>query len=196
MKQVNQKFGINIFMSRVSFAILRIIIFLIVVAISVWIYSIRDNASDLAAFGYPGIFIISVLANATVLLPAPTLAVVFTIGGLTVFNPFIVGIVAGLGSGVGELTGYMAGYSGQAVIEQMDIYNKISPYVEKYGAIAIFVLALVPNPLFDLVGIAAGTLKVSLRNFLVWCILGKVVKMLIFAYAGAYSIGWVFDFIK
>ena len=95
--------------------ILRIISLLAVVAISIWIYSIRDQASELAAFGYPGIFIISILANATVLLPAPGVAVVFTMGGI--LNPFFLGIVAGIGSAIGELSGYMAGYSGQAVIE-------------------------------------------------------------------------------
>ena len=72
--------------------ILRIISLLAVVAISIWIYTIRNQASELAAFGYPGIFIISILANATVLLPAPGVAVVFTMGGI--LNPFILGIVA------------------------------------------------------------------------------------------------------
>ena len=86
--------------------ILRIISLLAVVAISVWIYSIRNHATELAAFGYPGIFIISILANATVLLPAPGVAVVFTMGGM--LNPFFLGIVAGIGSAIGELSGYMA----------------------------------------------------------------------------------------
>jgi len=172
--------------------ILRIISLLAVIAISVWIFSIRDKASQLAAFGYPGIFIISILANATVLLPAPGVMVVFTMGGI--FNPLIVGIVAGVGSAIGELSGYMAGYSGQAVIERGHIYDRIHPYINKYGAATIFVLAAVPNPFFDLGGIAAGALKMPVRTFLTWCILGKIIKMLFFAYAGAYSIDWLFKF--
>ncbi|MCX6064619.1 MAG: hypothetical protein NT121_02545, partial [Chloroflexi bacterium] len=108
----------------------RVLSLLAVIAISVWIFSIRDKASELAAFGYPGIFVISILANATVLLPAPGVAVVFAMGGI--FNPLIVGVVAGVGSGIGELSGYLAGYSGQAVIERGNIYNKIHPYIEKY----------------------------------------------------------------
>ncbi|MCX6080682.1 MAG: VTT domain-containing protein [Chloroflexi bacterium] len=174
--------------------ILRIISLLAVVAISVWIFSIRDKASELAVFGYPGIFIISILANATVLLPAPGVAVVFTMGGL--FNPFILGIVAGTGSAIGELSGYMAGYSGQAVIEKSDIYNRIHPFIDKYGAATVFVLAAIPNPFFDLGGVAAGVLKMPLRTFLTWCVLGKIVKMWMFAYAGAYSIDWLARFIK
>jgi membrane protein YqaA with SNARE-associated domain len=174
--------------------LLRILSFLAVVAISVWVFSLRDKASELAAFGYPGIFIVSFLANATVILPAPGVAVVFAMGG--VFNPLIVGIVAGIGSGLGEMTGYLAGYSGQAVIERGGIYDKIHPYIEKYGSATIFVLAAIPNPFFDLGGIAAGALKMPVRTFLFWCILGKIVKMLIFAYAGAYSIDWLFKFLN
>ena len=170
--------------------LLRVLSLLAVIVISVWVFSIRGKTKELRAFGYPGIFVISILANATVLLPAPGVAVVFTMGGMAAFNPLIVGIVAGVGSGIGELSGYLAGYSGQAVIERGDIYKKIHPYIEKYGPATLFVLAAVPNPFFDLGGVAAGALKMPVRTFLLWCILGKIVKMIFFAYAGAYSIGW------
>jgi len=175
-------------------AILRILSLVAVVVISLWIFSIRDKASELAAFGYPGIFVISFLANATVLLPAPGVAVVFAMG--SIFNPAIVGIVAGLGSALGELSGYMAGYSGQAVIERSSMYDRIHPYIVKYGPLTILVLATVPNPFFDLAGVAAGALKIPLRTFLLWCSIGKIIKMLIFSYAGALSIDWLQNIIQ
>lgn len=174
--------------------LLRIVSLVAVVAISVWIFSIRDKTAQLAAFGYPGVFVISLLANATVLLPAPGVAVVFAMG--SIFNPFILGVVAGVGSALGELSGYLAGYSGQAVIERADIYERIKPYVSKYGGAAIFVLAAIPNPFFDLGGIAAGALKIPISTFLVWCILGKIIKMFLFAYAGAHSINWLYEIMK
>ncbi len=173
--------------------ILRIISFLAVVGISIFIFLIRDKASQLTALGYPGIFIISILANATVILPAPGVAIVFTMG--SVFNPLYVGIIAGIGSAIGELSGYMAGYSGQAVIEHGGIYDRIHPLMENYGSATIFVLAAIPNPFFDLGGIAAGALKMPIRTFLTWCILGKIIKMLLFAYAGALSLDWLAKFL-
>lgn len=169
--------------------ILRILSLLVVVAISVWIFSIRDQTEHLATFGYPGIFFISILANATVILPAPGIALVYTFGA--VLNPLFVGIVAGIGSGLGELSGYLAGYSGQGLITKTAAYNKIHPFIKKYGGGAIFVLSIIPNPFFDLAGIASGALKIKVGDFLVWCIAGKIIKMLIFAYAGAYSIDWL-----
>jgi uncharacterized membrane protein YdjX (TVP38/TMEM64 family) len=49
----------------------------------------------------------------------------------------------------------------------------------------VLLLAFLPNPLFDLTGIAAGALKMPLRAFLLWCWIGKTSKMLLVALAGA-----------
>ncbi len=174
--------------------VLRILILLAVIAISVYIFMIRDQAQKFAAYGYPGIFLISVLANATLLLPAPGVAIVFAMGG--VFNPFIVGIVAGAGSTVGELSGYMAGFSGQVLAERTKIYERIEHWMEHYGTLTIFILAAIPNPFFDLGGMAAGALKMPIHKFLLSCLVGKIIKMWIFAYAGAYSINWLFNLMK
>lgn len=169
--------------------IYRILSLMFVVVISLWVYSIKDQTEQLKAFGYPGIFIISVLANATVILPAPGIALVYTFGAF--LNPLIVGIVAGIGSAIGELSGYLAGYSGQGIVTKTAAYEKVHPFIEKYGGLAILLLAAVPNPFFDLAGIASGALKIKVRVFLFWCVIGKIIKMLIFSYAGALSIDWL-----
>ena len=63
--------------------------------------------------------------------------------------------------------------------------------MRRYGASPRFVLAAIPNPFFDLAGMAAGALRMPLLPFLFWCLLGKSIKMLFFAYTGAYSIEWL-----
>jgi uncharacterized membrane protein YdjX (TVP38/TMEM64 family) len=165
-----------------------------VIAITVYIYYVRDRADELARYGYPGIFLLSILANATIILPAPGLAIVFAAGG--VFAPFGVGLAAGAGATLGELSGYLAGFSGQAVIEQRGVYNRIESWMKRYGPATIMALAFIPSPLFDLAGVAAGALKMPVHKFLLWCALGKIPKMLVFAYAGAYSVDWLVRWIK
>ena len=171
--------------------ILRVVALLAVVAISVYIFSIRDRADQFVAYGYPGVFLISILANATVLLPAPGVAIVFAMGG--VFNPFIVGIVAGAGAAIGEMSGYIAGFGSQVVVERMKLYNRIKDWTQRYGVWTILILAAIPNPFFDLAGMAAGALKMPIRKFVLVCLIGKIIKMWIFAYAGAYSINWLIN---
>lgn len=162
------------------------------IAISVYVYSIRDQAPELAKYGYPGIFLLSILANATVLLPAPGVLFVFAMGAI--FNPFWVAIASGLGASIGELSGYMAGFSGQALVERADIYHRLQTWMENnqfLSYIAILLLAFIPNPLFDLAGISAGTLKMPVIRFLFFCAIGKILKMLLFAYAGASAVDWL-----
>lgn len=174
--------------------LLRILAVLAVIGVSIYIYSLRERVDEFAAYGYPGIFMIMLLANATVFLPAPGVAVVFAMG--SVFHPLGVAFAAGAGGAIGELTGYLAGYGGQAVVENTKIYNRISPWINKYGAWMILVLSAFPNPFFDLAGIAAGVAKIPFWQFLLACWAGQTIKMAMFAYAGAYSIDWFVKFFQ
>ena len=167
---------------------------LVVVGITVYIYSIRDHVEQFEQFGYAGIFLIALMANATVLLPAPGVAIIYAMGA--VFNPLGVGLAAGTGGAFGELSGYLAGFSGQAVVENMDIYNRFKPWVDKYGGWAILVLSAIPNPFFDIAGIAAGIAKMPIQTFLLFTWIGQIIKMTTFAFAGHYSLAWIENLIK
>lgn len=169
--------------------VLRILAVLAVVGITVYVYSIRDRVEEFAELGFFGAFLIMLIANATVILPAPGLAVIFAMGG--VLSPLGVGLSAGLGGALGEVTGYLAGYSGQAAVENTQTYHRLLPWVQKYGAWVILLLSAFPNPFFDAAGIAAGIAKIPVWQFLLACWVGVTIKTLIFAYAGAYSIDWV-----
>ena len=165
-----------------------------VIAITIYIFNIREQVSRFAGFGYPGIFLIALLANATVLLPAPGVAIIYAMGAI--FNPFAVGLAAGTGGTLGELSGYLAGFSGQAVVEKTNVYVRIKPWVDKYGGWAILVLSAIPNPFFDVAGIAAGMAKMPIQVFLLFTLIGQLIKMTLFALAGHYSITLLSNFMK
>jgi membrane protein DedA with SNARE-associated domain len=174
--------------------ILRILALSGVIAITIYIFNIREQVSRFAGFGYPGIFLIALLANATVLLPAPGVAIIYAMGAI--FNPFAVGLAAGTGGTLGELSGYLAGFSGQAVVEKTNVYVRIKPWVDKYGGWAILVLSAIPNPFFDVAGIAAGMAKMPIQVFLLFTLIGQLIKMTLFALAGHYSITLLSNFMK
>lgn len=166
--------------------ILRVLALLVVILITVYIYSIRERVDRFASYGYSGAFLIALMANATVFLPAPGVAVVFAMGNI--FNPLGVALAAGAGGALGELSGYMAGFSGQAIVERTNVYERINPWVKKYGAWTILILSAIPNPFFDVAGVAAGISKMSLYKFLSACWIGQTVKMTMFAYAGFFTL--------
>ena len=168
----------------------RIMALFVVIGLSIFIFTLRDQAEQLAIYGYPGIFVLSFMAYATVLLPAPGVAVVFTMG--SIFNPIGVALAAGTGATLGELSGYLAGFSGQAVVERVEVYERLTRWMKKNGSLTIFLLAAIPNPFFDLAGLAAGSLKMPVVRFFIFCWMGEVVKMGIFAFAGASALNILF----
>ena len=171
----------------------RVLALVAVIAITVYIFSIRYQLEQLETYGYPGIFLLSFLANGTVILPAPGVALTFAFGA--VLHPVGVALAAGSGAALGELTGYLAGYSGRGVFENNKFYKRIVVWTEQHGGWAIMILAFIPNPLFDLAGAAAGALGMPIRIFLFWVWIGKTLKMLLFALAGAASIDWISNLI-
>jgi uncharacterized membrane protein YdjX (TVP38/TMEM64 family) len=150
--------------------------------ISASVFVISDRIEQFGLYGYPGVFVISLLGNATIIFPAPSLAVVSVVGSM--LNPFLVGLCAGIGEALGELTGYLAGVSGRAVIENRERYERIVKWTHKYGLWVIFGLSVFPNPLFDLAGIAAGALGIPVARFLLVCWAGKTIKTILFALGG------------
>lgn len=177
-------------LSKPVLNIIRLFVLLAVIALTIVLVINREKIQALQAYGYPGIFLFSILANATIFLPVP--GVVFTSAMGAIFNPLFVSIAAGSGAALGELSGYLAGFSGQAVVEDSARYERVVRWMEKYGDITILVLAFIPNPLFDLAGIIAGILKMPIWKFLIFCVIGKILKMMMFAYAGS----WVIDLLE
>lgn len=182
-----EKPAVSTLSKRVLTALPRILALALVAALSLYIYSIRDQAEQFSAYGYPGIFILAFLAYATVLMPAPGAAIIFTMGA--VFNPLIVGLVAGAGAALGEVSGYLVGYSSQAVIERAALYERVRHWMGHNGGLTILVLSALPNPAFDLAGLAAGALRMPVRKFLFWCWIGETIKMTVFALAGEGLLG-------
>jgi uncharacterized membrane protein YdjX (TVP38/TMEM64 family) len=175
-------------------AIARVLALLMAIAITVLVYLIQDQVDILRRYGYLGIFLLSILANATVILPAPGIALTFTLGGL--LNPISVALASGAGAAIGELTGYLAGFGSKEIFDENVTYQRLKSYMERHGAITIMIIAFIPNPFFDLAGAAAGALEIPVSRFLLWAWIGKTFKMLVIALAGSASIDWLNDLLN
>jgi uncharacterized membrane protein YdjX (TVP38/TMEM64 family) len=142
-------------------------------------------------YGLVVLFALNALANATLILPVPGLAL--TVVAATVADPFVVGVVAGVGQTVGELTGYLAGASGRSALGADARTRRMAGWMRRWGAPILFVLAALPNPLFDVAGIIAGATRMPLRLYLVAAGAGKIVKNLVLAYATTLGMGWLLE---
>ena len=169
---------------------ISILTLVFVIAVTVGLFVFRDRFAHLPVVGYPVVFLLSLLANATLILPLPGVALASILGANSSFSPLGVAVAMGLGAATGELTGYLAGYSGRSVLQRANSYDRVRELMGKYGGWAVLVLAFIPNPLFDIAGITAGALKMPVLKYLFWCAIGKILKMLVFALAGNQIVQW------
>ncbi len=130
------------------------------------------------------VFLANLLSSATILVPAPGVA--FTLAAATVFDPAFVAIAAGTGDAIGEMTAYWVGYVGERIIvdEHVPAYQKAVSWMDRYGAWAVFGIALVPILPYDLIGMAAGALKIKWWKCFLATLSGKMPRAFLVAYLG------------
>lgn len=146
----------------------------------------RERLVEYERYGFLGIFITMLLGSATVVLPMPGLAIVYVAG--SIWNPLLVGLVASIGDAMGEATGYLAGYAGQGLVENTAIYRHFEKWMRRNGLLTIFLVSAIPNPFFDLVGVAAGASRFPAKWFFLATWVGKTIKDVTVALAGYYSL--------
>lgn len=162
--------------------LLQALALFLAVGVSLVIFLMRARIQNLGDYGYIGVFLISIAVSATIILPAPGWIIIATLG--TILNPYLVGIISAAGATIGELTGYMLGYGGRIAIKDVPLYERMVKWMHRWGSWVIFVLALIPNPLFDVAGAVAGALRLPVWKFLLFGFLGRLPKHIAYAALG------------
>ena len=182
--------------SRTSDLKIQLIALLLgIVAVSVvfviWMFVGGLSNSDWwKTLGYPGVFFLSLLASGGMVFPIPSLAATCGAAGLGL-NLIVVGILAGIGETLGELVGYSIGFGGQSVVQRRRIYKRARAWMIRWGIGVLFFLSIIPNPIFDFVGIAAGALRYPMKRFLIIVWVGKTLKGLIIAHTCFWIVEWI-----
>jgi len=146
-----------------------------------------------AKYGYIGALIISFLAGATVLVPVPSVFIVFSLGA--VLNPLYVGIIAGVGEAVGSMVIYVTGYSGNRAMHALDqgVMLRFRDWIRTKGAVSVFAMSAIFNPLFFPFTAIAGMMHYGWWRFLLLCLAGKTVKNIMVATLGYFGVKIIFD---
>jgi membrane protein YqaA with SNARE-associated domain len=173
---------------RVEYVVLASVIILVTASAFVFFFFDLDLA-DLSTYGYAGLFLISLISAASIVLPMPGAAAITGAGALLdpvlgIPVPIMVGLVAGLAETIGELTGYAAGYGGSPLFRDRPSYPRVKAWMERRGVLTMFLLSCIPNPLVDVAGVAAGAVKMRLRDFVSGVFPGKVLKNIYLAAGG------------
>jgi membrane protein YqaA with SNARE-associated domain len=168
-----------------------------VVALNVTMYALLATEpaqrflDALAGWTYPGVFALSAIANAGVLVGLPYNAVVLQIAA-TDELPWLVALAAAAGSTLGETTGWIVGRQGGKALPEGGRLGRFVGWLRDgtrrparaFAAIAAF--AAIPNYAFDVAGLAAGALGIRYRVFLAATFTGRLLRFAMFALAGPF----------
>jgi uncharacterized membrane protein YdjX (TVP38/TMEM64 family) len=158
---------------------LLVLLLVITITVSLFILTQRypEKIEEFESYGYLGVFLISLVSNATVILPVPGILVVFPLA--VTYNPVLIGLVGATGGVIGESTAYLAGYSGRGMVRTGRMYNRVEGWMKRWGAWAIFIFAVAPFLLFDVAGMVAGALRFPFWKFILVAWVGKSLKYII-----------------
>jgi membrane protein YqaA with SNARE-associated domain len=163
-----------------------ILLGLLVTAANVGIYWLNIDYRIFGAYAYLGVFIVTLIANATTIVPVPYITIVACIAGQS-DSLVLVALAGALGSALGESIAFFIGRSGRAIAEETRFYGWVKRQMRHpWRAFSVlFGLAAPINPAFDIAGLAAGALGVPYWLFFTAVFSGRLIRFWLIALAGA-----------
>lgn len=169
-------------------------------AIAMLVYD-DEISNQLAGASYFSIFITNLASTATFFVPVPGLTAaaqaLIIDQGDKARSPWLIGAAGGLGMALGEITAYYGGYLGAEMMRGRDlpgpkqfhgtiqrVVRTIDWLMNRWGMATLFVLSALPNPLFEIAGLTAGSVRMPFRRFLGAVTAGKIVRGILLAYLG------------
>ncbi len=166
---------------------LSIFLLIFSLVISIGVFSLRDYFKDATSLGLLGIFLINLASSATFFVSGPAFLTV--IAGGSIYPPFLVALSASLGAAAGDMVSFLFGYSGRSLaikrLKKKLWFVVLEGVFQKYGNFFLFVLAFIPNPFFDGLGLIAGIFGFQPLKFFLIVFLGRISRFVLLAMIGA-----------
>lgn len=164
-----------------------VLIGVVAIALNIVAYYIipADLAERLGPYGYLGIFLVTLIANATVAIPVPYYGLVARLA--QELNLPAVMVAGALGSTIGESVAFFVGRSGRGAVNNTSFYRWVQKQMRQpwRAFVLLFALSAPPNPAFDVAGLTAGAMGLPFWMFAVAVFLGRLIRIAIIALTGA-----------
>lgn len=141
-------------------------------------------------FGFIGVFLISFIGTATVLIPIPYTLIIFWVSAGSGITAWVIIMSSAVGSALGEGVGYLIGYSAKSVVgekrqKKLNSMLKVLLRYKNLWPVLVFIFALTPLP-DDLLFIPLGLAHFSFVRIFIPCLIGKIAMLTILVYMGKY----------
>jgi membrane protein YqaA with SNARE-associated domain len=149
--------------------------------------------------GYPGAFLACLLGSASVVIEVPFAGVPLILGGVRdgsmgpfLFDPWLIGLLSGIGATLGDMSSYVLGYYGRRLTDEARTKG-FAAFIEQHPRatpLAVFILASTPLPL-DPAVVSLGVARFSWWRVLLPSLVGEVIFLTGVAWAGRLSLDWL-----
>ena len=155
------------------------------VAFNIAVYLVPIDYGAFTSFAYVGAFVVTLLANALIVIPIPYIPIVAHIGA-TADMPWLVVVLGALASVLGESVAFLAGRAEEGLVSEHPIYKRVHRVAERplLAGAMIFAFAVPPNPIFDVAGLAAGAVGVRYRVFFVAVFAARLIRLAVIVWLG------------
>lgn len=192
--------------------IIGILTVVFTISLCVVVICYRDTLmgwAHMEKYGLLGVFIFAFLAGSIVnfvATPVPYWLLVFTLPSILatqwgIFAPLWVGLVSAIGATLGQLLTFMVGYSGSGLYRKFTVnidnrfYNRAMDWAQRHGSWSVFIMSALFNPLHLPMTIAIAALRFPPAKYLLFSLLGNLVKSLFIAFCGYFGLTSLFGFL-
>ncbi len=154
---------------------------MLMIVVNLGFYMLPFDYRGLGDYAIAGVFALTAIATATIIVPVPYIPVVMHLAQQTTrpVDLMLIAVAAGLGSVVGETSGYLVGRAGRGAVAdtRMARWVAVQMVHPVRSFVTLFALSAPPNPLFDVAGMAAGAFNVPYWRFATAVFAGRCVRM-------------------
>ncbi|HXK34745.1 MAG TPA: VTT domain-containing protein [Dehalococcoidia bacterium] len=165
------------------------------------VFILFDLDEAIEGFGLASVFLTNLISTATLFVPVPGITaaanVLIVAEAERSNHPWLVGIAGGAGMAIGEFTAYYAGAAGAHAARRHElriperfrpiaerVWRAVETLMHRWGTLTLFVLAAIPDPFFEIAGVTAGSVGMSVRRYFIAVLAGCIVRGLTLAYIG------------
>ena len=193
----------------ITLGVLSLVLTIALCVIAIYYKDYLLGAKYVATYGLLGMLIVAFLGGSLlsmIAIPVPYWLFVFTLPSVLASEfqmgaPVLVGLVSGVGASLGQLLTFMLGYGSRDLSQKLayrfnkGMYDRALRWAEQHGSLAVFVMSAIINPFHLPMTLAMASLRYPAWKFLLFSLLGYVLKSTFIAFCGYFGLTSLFRFL-